>query len=186
MILMSQLQTQNMSKFLQSFFASWFPNSKSSWYKKQNDLSADNSDIDEVVEFVKMYSNFREEIISEYHMDTEANRARFAIDDNNGTIRSKIIAKISEKFWADDATIDKLISWVITNGSSSLPTISWFMKDTEQTRRLGIPYYIYRPSDAAYTLLQDKFRARGFDFEIVDKKKVLSGYSLAPRSTVTY
>lgn len=185
MILMSQLQTQNMSKFLQSFFASWFPNSKYSWYTKSNTTPADYSDIDDVVRFGKMYSAFREEIISEYPLVTEADQARFAIDDNNGTIRSKIIAKISEKFWADDATIDKLISWVIANGSNSLPTISWFMKDTEQTRRLGIPCYIYRPSDAAYTLLQDKFRARGFDFEIVDKKKVLSGYSLTPRSEVT-
>jgi hypothetical protein len=132
-----------------------------------------------------MYSQFREEVISEYQLVTEADQARFAIDDNNGTIRSKITAKISEKFWADDATIDKLISWVIVNGSSSLPTITWFMKDTVQTRSLCISTYIYRPSDDAYKILQEKFRARGFDFEIVDRKRVQSGYSLNPISDVT-
>lgn len=134
----------------------------------------------ELREFTRMYMKFHREILSEYPKLTEADQARLAIDDKNGTISSKITKKISEEFWNDDRTIDKLIGWVINNGTARITSINWFMKDHTELKNLLLSSYINRPSDDTYKVLQEKFRARGFDFQIYDKHKIMIWYSLSP------
>lgn len=131
--------------------------------KSENYVPAEQDTGDlELREFTRMYMKCYGEVISTYPKVTEADQARLAIDDKNGTISSKITEKISEIFWDDDRTIDKLISWVITNGTSSITNINWFMKDYGEIRNLFISAYINRPSDETYKVLQEKFKARGF------------------------
>jgi hypothetical protein len=87
----------------------------------ENYIPTEPDNIDsELREFTRMCMKFHREVLSEYSKLTEADQARLAIDDNNGTISSKITTKISEEFWDDDRTIDKLIGWVIVNGTASI------------------------------------------------------------------